>query len=142
MVWLPKEKVIAPIEGNKSSTAAIDAALQIARRPHDVHVVHVLAPLPVTEPGVVWGTVDDESRREHATQAIRDDLTDPKYDAVQIHIEIGDPGRRIAELAERIEAELVVIPSHGRTGLSRLMIGSTAERVIRLCHCPVLVLRA
>ena len=37
--------------------------------------------------------------------------------------------------------DLIVLPSHGRSGVQRLLIGSTAERVVRLAHCPVLVLR-
>ena len=46
-----------------------------------------------------------------------------------------------ASFAQEKHAELIVIPSHGRTGITRLLIGSVAERVVRLAHCPVLVLR-
>ena len=66
----------------------------------------------------------------------------PKYTPVQIDILFGDPGYRIAEHAQRLGAELIVTPSHGRTGLERILLGSVAERVIRLSHCPVLVLRS
>ena len=48
----------------------------------------------------------------------------------------------ITELAAELKADLIVLPSHGRTGLKRLLIGSVAERVVRLAHCPVLVLRS
>ena len=54
---------------------------------------------------------------------------------------IGDPGISIANYAEEVKADLVVIPSHGYHGLHRLVLGSTTERVIRHCHSPVLVLR-
>ena len=50
-------------------------------------------------------------------------------------------GHEIAELADQENAKLIVIPSHGRTGISRLLLGSVAERVLRLSKCPVLVLR-
>jgi nucleotide-binding universal stress UspA family protein len=56
-------------------------------------------------------------------------------------VRFGDPGREIAAHAEELHAELIVMPSHGRTGLSRLFIGSVAERVVRLAHCPVLILK-
>ncbi len=43
--------------------------------------------------------------------------------------------------AKKIDADLIVMPSHGRTGLKRLLIGSVAERVVRMAKCPVMVLR-
>jgi nucleotide-binding universal stress UspA family protein len=85
--------------------------------------------------------VSHESRKEHAVSALRQRLSDKKYAATPIEILFGDPGHEITDYAERVEADLIVMPSHGRTGLSRLLIGSVAERVIRLAHCPVLVLR-
>ena len=54
---------------------------------------------------------------------------------------LGDPGHQIAEFAKEAGAGLIVMPSHGRTGLTHLLIGSVAERVVRFAHCPVLVLR-
>jgi len=60
--------------------------------------------------------------------------------SLQIDILFGDAGHEIAKLAERQGAELIVLPSHGRTGIKRLLIGSVAERVVRLAHCPVLIL--
>ena len=47
----------------------------------------------------------------------------------------------IADFAQEKKAELIVLPSHGRTGLTRLLLGSVAEKVVRLAHCPVLVLK-
>jgi nucleotide-binding universal stress UspA family protein len=47
----------------------------------------------------------------------------------------------IADLAKELNANLIVMPSHGRSGVSRLLLGSVAERVLRLANCPVLVLR-
>lgn len=54
----------------------------------------------------------------------------------------GSAARQIVAEAERLQAELVVLGTHGRTGLARLAIGSVAEKVIRQAHCSVLVLRA
>jgi len=74
-------------------------------------------------------------------EALRERLEDAKYAQLQTAIEIGDPGYRIADFAKRNNADLIVISSHGRTGVSRMLIGSVTERVVRLCHCHVLVLR-
>ena len=51
-------------------------------------------------------------------------------------------GHEITTFAEENGAGLIVMPSHGRTGLAHIFIGSTAERVVRFSHCPVLVLRS
>ena len=63
------------------------------------------------------------------------------FEKVDFQVRFGDPGREIAAFAEKLHAELIVMPSHGRTGLSRSLIGSVAERVVRLAHCPVLILK-
>ena len=59
-------------------------------------------------------------------------LSDEKDAQVHIDIEIGDPGHRVADFAKRIGTDLIVVPSHGRTGLSDMLIGSVAKRVVRL----------
>jgi nucleotide-binding universal stress UspA family protein len=141
MNWLPKDKVLVPIDFSPESMGALDTALQMVDDPSHIHVMHVLPHLSPTEPGVIWGTVDDESRIQHAEQAIRDSLKDPKYKDAVVTVTIGDPARQITGYAERTGMELIVLPSHGRTGGARLLIGSVAERVVRLAHCPVLVIR-
>jgi nucleotide-binding universal stress UspA family protein len=72
---------------------------------------------------------------------LRERLTDDKYASVTVHAVVGDAGREITELAEREGADLIVIPSHGYGFLKHMLLGSVAERVVRLAHCPVLVLR-
>ncbi len=56
-------------------------------------------------------------------------------------IRFGDPGHEIARYAEQISAGLIVVSSHGTSGLERLLIGSVADRVVRLARCAVLVLK-
>ena len=142
MTWFPKKKVIAPVDFSDESFAAVDVGLQLVDARSDLTVVHVLQDLSPTEPGVIWRTIDKDSRTRHATQALRERLEDDKYKDVQIEILFGNAGHEIAKLAERQGAELIVLPSHGRTGIKRLLIGSVAERVVRLAHCPVLILRS
>ena len=52
-----------------------------------------------------------------------------------------DPGRMIADLARRSRASMIIMGSHGRTGLQRLMLGSIAERTLRYAKCPVLIVK-
>jgi nucleotide-binding universal stress UspA family protein len=142
MTWLRKAKVVVPVDFSDDSFEAVDIALQLAETPAGVTVVHVLADLSPVEPGVVWGTTDKESRTAHVLEAIRQRLDDAKYGGIQLEVLFGDAGHEIAALAQREGAELIVLPSHGRTGIKRILIGSVAERVVRLAHCPVLVLRS
>ena len=141
MSWLPKQNVVVPCDFSDESITAIDTALEMVGCPGQVHVIHVLPELSAGDPGVVWGTIDDGSRRDHATAALENLLSDEKYQGVDIVIAFGSPGHEIVEYAQTTNADLLVMPSHGRTGITRLLIGSVAERVVRLSHCPVLVLR-
>jgi nucleotide-binding universal stress UspA family protein len=141
MSWFPKRTVVVPVDYSEESFAAVDVALDLAAAPDGVRIVHVLPEPAMLEPGIEWQQIDNELRSQRAEDAIRQRLADPKYQQVQIDIEFGDPGYRIADFAKNLGADLIVTPSHGRTGLERVLLGSVAERVIRLSHCPVLVLR-
>lgn len=62
--------------------------------------------------------------------------------AVEHRLEYGDPTAVILEVAQEIGADLIVMGTHGRTGLRRLLMGSVAERVVRKAPCPVLTFRS
>ncbi len=141
MGWVPKKTVVVPVDFSEESLAAIDTALEIAASPAAVHVIHVLPELSPLEPGELWETINQQTRTQHAEKALRDKLSAPAYAQVQTEILFGDPGHSIANRAKELQADIIIMPSHGRTGLAHLLIGSVAERVVRLAHCPVLVLR-
>ena len=141
MSGLAAERVLVPVDFTDESLAAVDKALEIAGNASGVHIVHVLPDLNPGEPGVIWNVINDDGRAEHVKNAIGKRLDDDKYKGVETHVAFGDPGSQIARMSETVGADLIVLPSHGRSGLSRLLLGSVAERVLRLAHCPVLVLR-
>ena len=141
MGWLPKKCVVVPVDFSDDSFTAIDTALLLAESPSGVNVVHVMEDIEPPDPDVTWYAMTRENRATHVEKAIRERLPEPKYAAVAVHVEFGDPGHEIVETAGRIGAELIVISSHGRTGLKRVLLGSVTERVVRLAHCPVLVLK-
>jgi nucleotide-binding universal stress UspA family protein len=141
MSWLPKKRVVVPTDFSDESIAAIDTALEIAADASAIHVIHVLPDLVVIEPSVAWATISDEDRVEATERQLRSALDGERYRDVNLKVLVGDPGHSIADYAQDVKAELIVLPSHGRTGLKRMLIGSVAERVVRLAHCPVLVLR-
>lgn len=141
MNWLPRQTVVVPIDFSDDSFTASETACQLADDPSHVHVVHVLPVLEPAEPGVIWHTVDDASRSKHAREAIEKELLKRGCDIKRIVVRFGDPGQEIARYAEQAEAGLIVLSSHGRSRLERLLIGSVADRVVRLARCAVLVLK-
>lgn len=141
MAGLHPEKVVVPLDFSDLAWQAVERAVEIAGDPTRVHVVHVLAPLSTMEPGVVYGTITDESRTRHSGKRLREKLHERGFGDVVSHVMIGNAGRQIAAYAEHEKADLIVIPSHGRGFVRNLLLGSVAERVVRLAHCPVLVLR-
>jgi nucleotide-binding universal stress UspA family protein len=141
MAWFPKRNVIVPVDFSPESMNAIEVGLALVDQPSHLHVIHVVIDITPLEAGEVWGVIDPQARLEQTEKLLREKLADKKYAGVQITVLLGEPAHAIANYAQEKHAELVVIPSHGRTGLTRLLIGSVAERVVRLAHCPVLVLR-
>jgi nucleotide-binding universal stress UspA family protein len=141
MKWLPRKTVVVPIDFSDDSFAALGTAAEMVDDVSHLHVIHVLPILEAADPGVIWATVDDDSRREHATAALKQELAARGFDELQIDIRFGDPGHEIARFAKKSEAGLIVVACRGQSALEHLLIGSVAERVVRLAHCPVLVLK-
>lgn len=141
MTHWPKRKVVVPTDFSDESFEALEQALEIVDDPSHVHLVFVHLDAPIDEFGAPWRPVDREAQTNHVKQAMAERLTDPRYQTVERAVLFGDPGHMITHYASQIGADLIVLPSHGRRGLTRLLMGSVAERVVRLAHCPVLVLR-
>ena len=144
MVTLQPNRVLAPTDFSGQSCKAVEVALAMVARPEQLTVLHVATPMnafAAGDPAVIWETVSDQSRSEHLQQELRNRFHEEKFDAIKLEVLFGSPAEEIANYAQNNQTELIVLPSHGRTGLARLMIGSVAERVVRLAHCPVLVLR-
>jgi nucleotide-binding universal stress UspA family protein len=141
MSFLPRRKIIAPVDFSDLSLEAIEVAIDIAGGQQAVGVLHVLPELSIEDPVVAWSKPDEEHRKTLARDELAEVLAQRQYKEVAIEVRIGDPGQEIADYAAEVGADLIVISSHGRTGVKRLLIGSVAERVVRLAHCPVLVLR-
>ena len=141
MSQFPKRSVVVPVDFSKESLEAVNVALELVDEPGHLRVVHVLRDVSTAELEDMWEEPKQQDAHDQAHQALRETFSGAKYHGIEFEVIFGDPGESIVDCASRQHAELIVIPSHGRTGLKRLMIGSVAERVVRLSHCPVLVLR-
>jgi len=78
-----------------------------------------------------------------ATQRLTEFATQQRTGKVSVAIRalLGDPFSAICQTAEQAQADLIVMGSHGRTGLAHVLLGSVAERVVRHAPCPVLIVR-
>jgi nucleotide-binding universal stress UspA family protein len=141
MTWFSKKTFVVPTDLSEESIAALDEALEMVDSPSQIHVVHVLQDAVALGPEFALGVLDFEQQIRETTQALHDRFNDSKHRGIQVHVFYGDPGIEITKFAEEVKADLIVMPSHGRRGLKRLLIGSVAERVVRLAHCPVFVLK-
>ncbi len=83
--------------------------------------------------------------RKNAENVLEQFVTEAKKRGVTVRAsfaELGPASYTITDFARRREYDLIVIGTHGRTGLAHMVIGSVAERVVRHAHCPVLAVRA
>jgi len=141
MSFLPRSIVIAPIDFSVSSVDAIRTAVELAGSPANVHVIYVNPSLSPVSPIGVWGDKDAEQQcAEKAHRYLDTYVASHDIADVVTAVEIGQPAHQINEYALKHDASLIVIPSHGHSGVKRAMLGSVAERVIRHATCPVLVL--
>ena len=143
MSWLPKKSIVVPIDFSSSSDDAIRTALEIARQPSDVHVIHVaLVPDAIPYAGEVGWTTEParwfELAQEHMAEYMK---SRPQFAGVTSKVIEGDAGSRIASFAAETHADLIVMPSHGYHGVKRFLLGSVTEIVLRHAPCEVLVLR-
>lgn len=141
MNWLPKKTVLVPIDFSEPSLEAVRLGRSMVEDVSGLHVLYVLQPISVLEPGVTWGTVTDETREENVLKSMHEKLDDPELEGAAFKALHGSPGIEIADYAEKIHADLIVIPSHGYGSFKRLLLGSVADRVLHHAPCPVLVLR-
>ena len=141
MSWLNKKCVVIPTDFSEYSFRALEVAKEFVEQGADLHFIHVTQPWNEHEIGGSWDQETEEERIHALEKKLQDKLQAGNYQDLQIVIRIGSTASEIIGYAETVGAELIVMPSHGRTGLKHFALGSVAERVVRRAHCPVLVLR-
>lgn len=142
---------IVGVDFSPISIRALDEALEVTNlRQGEVHAVYV-EPEPVTDilaTPIVVPAMDPQAAvtklQEHTQERLDSAaarLGKLALTRVVAHVLHGSPAREIADFAANLDADLVVVGSHGRHGVERFLLGSVAERVVRLARCPVWVVR-
>jgi len=138
----PIHTILHPTDFSDRSRFALQMAAALARDyAARLVIVHVATPTPVVYGEGVVPVQPDDYKDE-----LRSHLNTLQVEGGEIHAERllvdGDPATEILRLAGEMNADLVVMGTHGRTGLSRLLMGSVAEQVVRRVDCPVLTVKA
>ncbi|WP_396613427.1 universal stress protein (plasmid) [Haloferax sp. S1W] len=144
------DHILVPTDGSTTAESAVDQAVDLASK-YDA-VVHALYVIDVDATSYSLGTEQvDRLRQGHLDEmpevkADADEATGYVADAaakhgltVEEHVTAGEPARAIRKFVEDNDIDLVVMGSHGRSGLSRVVLGSVTEKVLRRTRLPVLV---
>ena len=140
-------RILCPLDFSLFSRHALEQAIALAREfGAEISARHVFALAPVVEavPAAALAGIDPLSlsapRRAALTAELREFTYEVDAGGIVMHVGIdeGDPVDVIVKAATDWPADLIVMGTHGRTGLGRLLLGSVAERVLRRATCPVL----
>lgn len=144
------KRILVPIDFSLGSRVALQHALAIARRfGATVEVMHVWEPEPVIAPNQLgWVSTDADSfwrnmsgeLRRRLDEMLREEAPELASD-IPVKVEAGYVVHELLRQIEQGGFDLVVMGTHGRTGLSHLVMGSVAERVVRMSKAPVLTVR-
>ncbi|NLX47752.1 MAG: universal stress protein [Euryarchaeota archaeon] len=138
------KKILVPTDGSEYTKAAVSMGLEMAKATG----AEVTALYVVDQTSFINFPMDStivsvytllEKEGEEAMEYVRKEAEQLGV-KVSVRIEEGSPSRKIVELSA--EHDLVVMGTLGRTGFSKLLLGSVAERVVRFAKCPVLVVRS
>jgi nucleotide-binding universal stress UspA family protein len=141
------KKILCPVDFSPFADAALEEAVSLAKgMGSTVCLVHAFQNpayvLPMS--GYVGPTADMLGRiRQQLEEELAGLAEKAKAEGVQVETRCieGIPYKVVTELAEEWGADLIVMGTHGRTGLSHALTGSVAERVVRVAQCPVLITR-
>lgn len=132
--------IVVPSDGSEGFDEVLEHAMQIAEKfDGTIHAVHV-ADIRAYNRGIDIAPILEEF--EQLGQEITQEVTDKAEErGIPTFREVrkGVPHQEILDYADEVEADLIVMGTHGRTGLSRWMLGSVAEKVVRKSDIPVLL---
>lgn len=129
--------ILVPINWSACSDDAFQVAASLARS----HGAELLVLFVVPLPTVMYGPAPEDYLEHMYQDLCRIKSSDPSM-CVRHQLVEGDPAREILRAAEDNKSDLIVMGTHGRTGLTRLLMGSVAEQVVRNASCPVMIVQA
>jgi nucleotide-binding universal stress UspA family protein len=145
---LPLQRILCPTDFSEPAKKALKTAIELAQHfSAQLLLVHVVPPVPVPYQPMVSPapTFDVTTYLQELTDTSKTTLQNfanthvPQELPITLTVAAGDPAYEILRLAQELEADLIVIATHGYGGWRRFLFGSVAEKVVRQAECPVLV---
>jgi nucleotide-binding universal stress UspA family protein len=134
-------KILYPTDFSTTGRPALEMATSLARdRQAKLLIVHVEEP-PMAYGGgeFYYGALEPD--HVELERMLKEVVPADSAVPVEHRLIVGSPAESIVYLAEKENVDLIVMPTHGRTGLARLLMGSVAEEVVRKAKCPVLTVK-
>ena len=141
------QRILAPTDFSELSKQGLTSALELAETfGAKLLLLHVVEPPPYPVEGIMpsqlGATLLDDLERQASNDLVQM-LSETHGRIVEVtrRVVVGIPYRKIVEVAEEEKSDLIVMTTHGRTGLSHLVMGSVTEKIVRTAPCPVLTIR-
>ncbi|MEJ5350418.1 MAG: universal stress protein [Melioribacteraceae bacterium] len=141
------DKILVPIDFSDYSKNALKYAVQFAKHFNSsMYLIYVIEPViypadfSMGQVAIPAMDANIQTRAEEELSNLAKNYVDPSI-KVEIIIKTGKPFVEINETAKEKDIDLIIIATHGHTGVEHLLFGSTAEKVVRKAPCPVLTLR-
>lgn len=136
------DKILFPTDFSSASEQALRWATSLARDSGaSITILHVEEPPMAYGGGEMYVGFDDAATKEELRRVLVQVVPSDHNVAFDHKLLVGDPANAIVHEAEAENADLIVMGTHGRTGLTRLLMGSVAEAVVRRAKCPVLTVK-
>jgi len=137
------QKILIAIDVNAQYDKVIQKAMTICQSNDALNLLYVPLPMTYINPylyGIDYGDINDINRSQKAREKLQDIAEKYAIPDKNIHIKVGDAGDEIKDMANQLEADLIVIGTHGRSGI-KLLLGSTATAVLHGVKQDVLAVR-
>jgi len=142
----PVRRVLVPVDFSPFTRSALMHAKELAAAfDARLDVLHMITEIALPGAyGVMPVSVVEPEVKARVQRTLEEEMAQVPGIVVPfaVHVQVGYPAFDIAVFAEEQQVDLIVIPTHGRTGLSRLFMGSVAENVVRQAPCPVFTLKS
>ena len=152
------KNILVPLDGSELAARALEHARKLVNHESRITLLMVIEPpedpnyssmymgggmpdVPIPASAVDYETMTEDmvAQARHYLQHVANELQQSGYQ-VEFNVSLGNPARTIVETAENIHCEAIIMSTHGRSGLSRWILGSVTHKVVNSAPCPVYVI--
>jgi nucleotide-binding universal stress UspA family protein len=140
------EKILVPVDFSEHSARALEMAIDLAKAfGAEIHLLHCyqIQPLSISPYGIALPEDFDREVREGAERRMDEWRAKVMLEEIEVGVHLSSrfPSLQISETASEVGADLIVMGTRGLTGIKHALLGSVAERTLRLAPCPVLTVK-